>query len=247
MRGPTVIILLLEIHVNNAAGPDSRHLRTKESTDILEQTGLLVASVFREEGRDIVRGEILGPLRIARSLVRALATPFVDVQTEEVDTILIVAAVKVSRDILPDRRGIVGGVTDVEGPLGGVGRVGFHIPNSSLDERACRGVVGLVGDFVAGKKSEGIGVLGQGIDDGGITPEEVDVPLRIFSGNRLGGAGQVGEDVDARVGQVVHAGIVVGGGIDRVDPNKVGLELFEDGDITGATGGIAQGVRGIHG
>jgi hypothetical protein len=58
----------------------------------------------------------------------------------------------------------------------------------------------------------------------------------------LGGVRKIGDQVDASLGQQLHAGGVVGRGIDSVGTNHVGAELLHNRDITGTRSGIGQRV-----
>ena len=61
-EGLTVVVLLLEVHVDNTTGPDVNHLGTVDGLNLGEDTGRgHVATVFSEESGDIVGLELLGP------------------------------------------------------------------------------------------------------------------------------------------------------------------------------------------
>lgn len=72
----TIIIGLLEIHVDDTARPDGVHLRPKEGPNVGELSGLdRVAAIFGEEDRDVVRGKFLGTDIIARFRVTGVSAP----------------------------------------------------------------------------------------------------------------------------------------------------------------------------
>lgn len=241
----TIVVLLLEVHVNDTTRPDTSHLVTKESTNILEQTGLGVATIFREENGNVVRAELLGTVGISGALEAVPTTPFVDVETEEVNTVLVRTAVEVVLDIFTNVGIIIGSVTNVKRTVGGMRSVGLHITNSSLDESAGSSVGGVVANFVTGEETESVRVLGKRVNNGGVTLEQVDVPFGVFTRDSLGRTGQIGQNVDTSITKSLHTLVMVGSRVDRVNTDKVCLETLKDRNITRATSWVTQWIRRV--
>ena len=80
------------------------------------------------------------------------------------------------------------------------------------------------------------------VDDGGVTGVKLIVPLRVVADDGAVGLGQIGDNVDASVGEHGHALLVVGGGVEGVDTDGVCAELLEDGNVTGATSDVCERV-----
>ena len=239
----TVVVGLLEVHVDNTTRPDRGHLVAVKGLDIGELAGCdLVAAVFGEEDGDVVVLEVLGLDVVAGLGVGRVTAPRVDVVAPEVDGIRAVTAVEVGGHLVADLTIIVGSVTNTDGAVVLVLDVCLHVTDSSLDESAGVGVVGLVGDLVTGKEAKGVVELLHLVDDSGVASVQLVVPLRVIAYDGVIGLGQIGDNVDASVGEHGHALLVVGGGVEGVDTDGVCAELLENGNVTGATSDICERV-----
>ena len=239
----TVIVVLLEVHVDDTTGPDVGHLGTVQGLDLGELAGLDgVAAVLGEENGNVVVLELLGADVEAGLLEAGVTAPRVDVVTPEVDALVLVLAVEVVGHVVTDVRVIAGGVTNTHGAVVLGLDVGLHVTDSGLDVGA--GVRGLfaVGDLVTGEETDDVLVLGQLIHDGGVTLVEVVVPLGVLAVDGLAGRGQIRNDVDAGLGQEIHALLVVLLRVDGVHTDGVGTEFLKHGDITLAGLGVGQRI-----
>lgn len=141
----TVVVLLLEVHVDDTTGPDVSHLVTIESLNFSELAGLdSVATVFSEEDGDRVVTELIGTGLVARLLVVGVTAPGVDVVTPEVDALFLFVTVEEVGHVLTDGRVVIGSIanTDLAVVLGL--DVTLHITHSSLDVGAGTGGLGVV-------------------------------------------------------------------------------------------------------
>lgn len=125
------------------------------------------------------------------------------------------------------------------------GHVVLHVTGDGLDVGGSQGgVAGIVDNLVTGEEGEGVVVLGELLDSGedGL---EVDGVVRLMGVGSVDGVERVvdvGNEVDASVGELGHALIVVLGVVDGVDTDGVDAKLLELGNVTAADGGIGQGV-----
>lgn len=245
-QGLTIVIGLLEVHVDDTASNDLGHVVRVKLGGLLESTASTavdsVATVLSEEDRNGVVGEERDDLGVAGLLEGAVTAPLVDVVAPEVDGLGGLATVEVLGHVVADGSIVVGGVTDTQPAVEVVGDVGLGVTNGSLDEGRGVGVALVVGDLVAGEEADGVVVLGQGVDDGGVALVQGSVPLGVAADDGLVGRGQVGDDVDASVGEQRHAGVVVGGGVDGVGTDDVGAGSSQDGDISLAEGLVGERV-----
>ncbi len=239
----TVVVGFLEVHVDDASGPNAGHLIAIQSPHLGKGTGLnFVAAVLCEEDRDRVLLELRRPLIEAGLLKGRLSTPRINVVAPEVDRVLPVAAVKVGSKIVTDSLVVVGGVTDTHRPVVLLPDVRLRVPDGRLDESAGSGVVGLIGNFVSGEETESVGVLCEHIDDGGVASVEVVVPGRVVPIDRPGGFRQVGNHVDACLLEQAHAGVVIRLRVDGVHADGVGVEVFEERNVAAAPGLVRERV-----
>lgn len=152
--GLTVVVLLLEVHVDNTTGPDTSHLGTVDSLNLGEDTGRgIVATVLSEESGDVVGLELLCPDIVSRLLEAGLSAPRVDVVTPEVDGLHSRSAVEVVSQVVTDLGIIVGSVTNTDLSVTLRLDVSLGITDRGLDEGTGVGVVSLVGDFVTSKEA----------------------------------------------------------------------------------------------
>lgn len=229
----TELVLLLEVHVDNTTRPDTSHLLSVESTNLGEETGTgSVATVLSKEDRDVVLFEFLGTDIEARFLERRVTAPRVDVVAPEVNGVCLVTAVEVSSEVLTNLSIVVGGVSHTNLAVVLALDVCLGVANSGLDESAGNGVVGLVGNLVTGKEAKGIVILHHLIDNGHVALVDGGGPSWVVTDDGVLGLRQVGNNVDASIGECVHAVLVVLAGVDGVDTDGVGLELLEVLDVT---------------
>lgn len=102
----------------------------------------------------------------------------------------------------------------------------------------------VVDDLVAREESHGVAVLGKGIN-GGEDALEVDGVVRgvrVVTVDRVQGVVGIKDDVDAGLGELLHALIVVLGVVGRVHTDGVDAELLELLDVGLADLGIGQRV-----
>lgn len=240
----SVVVGLLEVHVHDTTGPDVGHVRTVDGLDLLERSWLhLVTSVLGEEDGDAQVLVLRGDVGVAGLLERRLTAPFVHVDTEEVCSDRRVAAGKVVGQVDTDGNVVVGGVADRNASVVHLLDVGLGVTNGGLDVGRGGGVVDLVGDLVTSKETQDVGVVGELVDDSGVSGEQVDVPLGVVSVDGLVWLRQVGNDIDAGVGQCVHTLGVVERRVQCVHSDDVGLQLLHVGDVSGAHREVAQGVH----
>lgn len=113
----------------------------------------------------------------------------------------------------------------------------LHVSCSSLDIRRRHIRVRRSEDLVANEESAQIVVLVEDIHDSLVSLVLALVPLRLSHARslnvRIEGV-QVEPDVDAGVGEGLHAAIVIGVGIDVVDADGVGAEGLHQIGIAGA-------------
>ena len=201
----------------------------------------LVAAVFSEEGGDVVAREFLGPVLVGRGDVVGFAAPRVDVVPPEIDSRRRVTAVeivgKLSTSLI-----IVGGVSNSKRAVVLGDNVRFHVTHSRFHEGACNGVVWGVGNLIASKEAQGICVVGQRVNDRGVTGVQFRIPLGCITVDGCCRLTQIGDDVDPSVRKSVHTLRVVLGGVDGVCSDSVGLQLQEVGNVSCTRRGVGQRV-----
>lgn len=241
----TIVVLLLVVHVDDTAAEDTGHVVGVEGSGLLENTlgsTVVVATILSEEDGDGVLLEELDLLVVARILHVALTAPGVDVVTPVVDALAIITAVEVLGNLITDILVIVGGIANTQPTLLGILDVLLGITDGSLDESRGGSVGLVVGDLVTGEETDDVGVLGELVDDGSVALVEVSVPGRVVAVDGQAGLGKIGDDVDASSVEELHAGTVVGGGIDGVGSDGVGTEFREEGNISLASSSIGERV-----
>lgn len=244
----TKVVLLLEVLVDDSSAPDLVHLVTVQHSGLLPDTSLatarVVAPILGEESRHGVVGKRLGPLLIATRLERALAAPLIDVVTPEVNGAgLVLAAVEVVGQVVSGLGVVIGSIPNTEPAAKVLGLdVGLGVPHGSLDEGGGGGVGLVVGDLVAGEEADRVRILAEVVNDTLVPSEEVRVPARVVTLDRLAGDAEIRDHVDACVGEGVHARLVVGRGVDGVDTDGVGAQLLQEWDVTRAARRIRQRV-----
>ena len=233
-------------HVDNTTGPDTSHLGAVKSTNFGEFAGAgSVAAVLGKEDRDVVLLELLGADVEAGLLERRITAPRVDVVAPEVNGVLALSAIEEAGEVLTDVSIIVGSISDTDGAVVLGLDVGLSVTDCCLDESAGERVVGLVGHLVTGEETESVVVLHQLVDDAGVTGEERRGPLCLVTVDRVAGLGQVCHNVDAGIGEGVHAVLVVLLGVDGIDTDRVGLELLEVLDVALAGSAVGKGVGDV--
>lgn len=206
-----VVVGCVEVLVDDAAAPDVVHLRAEEHRHVGELAGFdRVAAVFREEDGDGVVLVLLGAGLVAGGLEGLVAAPFIDVVAEEVDRVGLVAAVEVVGQREPDIRLVGGRVPDRQRlPVSLILDIGLHVSRGGLDERSGGGLIRRIHHLVAGEKANHIIVLLECVDDAGVAGILVDGPLGSVGRDGYVRRGQIRDDIDAGIGQLLHARIVV--------------------------------------
>lgn len=222
-EGLTVVVLLLEVHVDNTTGPDVNHLVTVDSLNLGEDTGRRhVATVLSEENGDIVGLELLGPQIVSGLLEGGLSAPRVDVVTPEIDRLLSLSAVEVVSQVVTDLSIIVGGVTNTDLSVALGLDVCLGITDRGLDEGTGVGIVSLVGDFVSSKEAQGVGELGHLVDDSGVALKEGGGPCCVITLDGVLGVGKILNNVDSGLLEKGHALFVVLCRVNGIDTDNVG-------------------------
>ena len=243
----TIIVLLLEVHVDDATREDIGHLVRVKSLGFLEDTALStaggVATVLGEEDGDGVVAEEVNLILVSGTLDGVLAAPLVDVITPVVDGLVLVTAVEVVGDLGTNLGVVVGGIANTHPALDVLLDVVLGVTDSSLDVSRSVGVGGIVGDLVTGEETDDVGVLAHLIDDIGVALEEGGIPPGVVAVDGEGGLGQIADNVDAGVVEKLHASGVILGGIDGVGTDGIGAGGLHDGNITLAGLRVGEGIE----
>ena len=235
----TIIVRLLEVHVDNTTGPHVVHIWAIERLDFSEFTGLnLVATVLRKEDWDVPLCELLGADIVAGLRDAGVTAPGIDVVAPEVDCVRAIAAVKITRQVLADVSVVIGGISDTNGPIVLLLDIGLHVTGGSLNKGASIGVGIVVRDFVAGKEAKGVGILCHDIDNGCVASIEIVVPVGVVADDGVARCREIRNDIDASGGQGVHAIIMVLIRVNSVDTDSVGAKLGEIRNISLAVGRV---------
>lgn len=253
----TVVVGVLEIHVDNSSRPNPRHLGSEQHRHVTELAWPHgVAAVFGEEDGDIELGEILRPIGIARLFKVGIATPFVDVEPPEIGPLVVAAAVKVGGDLLANPGIVVRGIAHRDRAIVLLLDVGLHVADGGFDEGTGAGGEVAVGDLVASEEAQHVSVVGEGIDDRGVPLVQIGVPDGRVAIDGLRGLREIGDQVDAGICKHAHALAVVLVGIDGIDAHDIGSQLLQQRDIALAArrigervdvGRVRAGVVGIVG
>lgn len=244
----TVVAALLRILVDETTGVDTGHLGGVKSLNLLELTGVGVATVLGKEQRKTVASEVLDLLVPARGGEGGGVAPGVVVESEEVGALVIGTAVHVLGHLETVGVDISGGVTD--GNLTQVLglQVGTQVTSDGLDIGGGLGGRTVVDNLVTGEESEGVGVTSELVDSSEDVLQ-VDVvvgDLGILTVQRVLGSVDIQNQVDTSLGEGIHALIVIGRVVDGVNTDGVQTEFLEVLDVTLATLGISNGVRPIN-
>lgn len=248
--GLTVVVVLLEVHVDDTTSDDAGHVVRVELGGLRKLAVLgtvAVAAVLGEEDGDGVVGEEIDDLAVSGLLEGAVAAPLIDVVAPEVNSLLLVTAVEVVGHQVTDAAIVVGGIADTHPAVGGGVDVGLHVADGGLDEGRGIGVGGVVGDLVATEEADDVLVVLHGVDHVGVALVQIEVPRGRGAVDGLRGGRQVGDDIDTGVGQQVHAGVVVGGGVEGVGTDDIGAGGLQDGNVTLAAGAVRQRVEIVDG
>jgi hypothetical protein len=175
----------LEVHVDDTAGEDACHVRAKDRLHFCKLSWLdSVATVLSKEGWNRVVAEFGDTLIKARLCKGRITAPRVDIVSPEINSLILVTAVEVICQVLPDDGIVVGSISNIHLPVVLGLDVRLHVANGSLHESTgiCIGLV--VGDLVTGEETDDIAVGCEAVDDTGITIVELVVPCRRVSVNR---------------------------------------------------------------
>jgi len=239
----TIVIRLLEVHVNNPTGPYTGHVVTIDGLDFCELTGLdCVASILGEESRHRVIGKFHSPLIIARFGVGGSAAPRVNVVSPEIDGISSITTVEVVCQIQTDACIVIGSITHADGSVVFGLDICLHVTNRGLHESTGGGVVDFVRDLITGEKAKDVCIVGHSINDGGIISEEFGVPFWRVSVDRGRWVGKILDNVNSVLLQKAHAGTVIERGINGIDPDDICTQLLQERNIAGAASFIRQRV-----
>lgn len=136
---------------------------------------------------------------VAGALECFLAAPLVNVVTKEIDGLFGRSTVEVRGNLVSDVRIIIGSVAHAHGAIFLVLDVLLHISDSGLDVCGSRGRGSIVCDLVANEEADDIRVIGKRVDDLLEMGEQIDVPLRVLTIDRLPRITKIGNHIDARV------------------------------------------------
>lgn len=219
----TVVVCLLEVHVDNTTRPDLGHGVAVQGGNLSERTRLnVVATILSEENRSSVVAELLSSGTVAGLLIGGVTAPGVNVVAPEVDGLIIILAVQVVGKVNANGGNISSGISDTHATVSLLLDIGLHITDRRLDVGASLGGGGSVRDLVTSEETDGVVVLLKLVDDTGVSGVEANLPLRVGTVNGTVGGRQVGDEIDARILEKLHARGVVGIGVDVVGPNDIG-------------------------
>ena len=175
--------------------------------------------------------------------VRRITAPRIDVVAPEVDCLSRVTAVKIVGHINTNSRIVIRRVANTHGPVSLGADVALRIADCSLNKCGCFGIVLGVGDLVASKEAQRVGVALEGIDHAHIPRIKLIVPGRVVSIDGDSGGRQVEDNVDAGVGKRVHACVMTFGRVYGIHADGVGVNLLKVWDISAAAIRIGKGVH----
>lgn len=170
-RGPiadqTVVIGLLDPLVDNGARPGVPHFMTKNGRLVFKRAGTVsVAAGFGEEDGDRIGRGILLEHVVTRLDVARGTTPFVGVQTKEVETISrILATSQVFLEHGTEFGDIRGRVSDGDWTVPLVVTISLDIAGRGQDIRSCGGALLGRDDFVTDEDASGVVELLELIED----------------------------------------------------------------------------------
>lgn len=239
----TVVISLLEVHVDNTTGPCVGHLARVDRADLLELSWLhLVTTVFREENWNAQVLVVLGEVLVARIFPGRRTAPRVHVDTEKVCSFVLRATGKVVSKLHSDGNVVVGRVTHGDRSVVLLLEVGLSVSNGGLHVSRSNGVVGLVGNLVTGKETQDVGVVVESVHDGGVSLQQLGVPRRAVSVDGVLWLGQVGNDIDTGIVQRLHTLGVVLGGVQGVHSDDVGVQVLQVRNVSLTSVWVGQWV-----
>ena len=236
----TIVAGGLEVLVSNAAAENLGHVLRIEGGRLCplasRSTVWLVAAILGKEGGNGVTLEEIDDAVVARGFKIRVAAPLVDIVTEEVDRVRLLAAVEVVGNVVAEIRRVVCSVTDGQVLVTLVLDVLLHVARRSLDVSRGIRVGAIVGDLVSDKEANDIRVIRKVVNDFSIVVVEVNVPLGVHAVNGLVGVAQVGNDVDAGIVEQLHASFVVAIGVDSIGSDDIGIEILQKLHISLAVG-----------
>lgn len=242
----TIVVVLLEVHVDDTAREDVSHIIRVKGGGLLEDTAFStvgdVATVLGEEDGDGVVLEEVDLVLVAGALDGVFTAPLVDVVAPEVDGLALVAAVEIVRHLGTDLSVVVGGIANTHPTVDVARDVVLGVTDSSLDVGRSVGVGGVVGNLVTGEEADDVAVLAHLVDNGGVALVESDVPPGVVAVDGGGGLGQIADDVDTGIVEELHAGAVVGSRVNGVGTDGVGASGGHDGNITLAGGLVGERI-----
>jgi hypothetical protein len=193
----TIVVCFLEIHVHNTTGPDLSHGVAIKGLNFSKLAGGdIVATILGEEDRNRVVGKLLGAVFVSRFCVGRGTTPRVNVVSPEVDGLVRCLAVEVVGHVLTDSGNVSSGISDTHRAVALLLDVLLHVPNSRLDEGTGIRRGNGIGYLITCEETNGVVVLGQLVDDAGVTGVKGSFPRGIASVNGLRGVGQIRDQVD---------------------------------------------------
>lgn len=193
--------------------------------------------------RDAVVAVLLNLLAPARGRVRGRVAPGVVVESEEVASLIVGAAVHVSGHLIAVGVNISSGVTNRDTAVAAVADILSDITSDSLDVRSTHRCLLVVDYFVGRVEKKKVLVVRKGIDSGEHTLQ-VDIIVRGVGVRAVDGVVRrvdVQCQVDARVSQSFHALIVVLGVVNGVYADGVDAQVREFRNV--ALAGLGVGER----
>ena len=245
----SVLVAAFGVLVGQTAGVDAGHLGGVQSGDFLPLAGVGVAAVLGEEEGETVAGEVLDLLVPAGGGEGRGVAPGVVIESEEVRALVITSAVHVLGHLETVGVDVGGGVSNRNLTELVAGQERAHVTGDGLDIGGGLGGGAVVDNLVTGEEGKGVVVLGE-LLHGSEDVLQVDIVvggLGVLTVEGVLGGVDVEDEVDASIGESVHALVVVGGVIDGVDTDGVQAEILEVLDVTLATVGIGDGVGKLGG
>lgn len=183
----------------------------------------------------------------SRNGVRRRVAPRVVVEAEEITANGVGAAVHVCGHFVAVGFDVSGRVADRDLAEAASVHVGLDVTSDGLDVWSTIGSGIVVDDLVGREEEQSVVVLGEHLDRGedALQVDLVVGDLRISAVDRVLGGVDVEGEVDAGVGKSVHALVMVGRVVNRVDADGVDAELLELGNVTLAARGIGNRVLSI--
>jgi hypothetical protein len=260
----TVLGVLLAVLVNETSRVNGSHVLAVDGLDLVELALVGVAAVLGQAMAVSVVYTIIerGNLQDRNAVVAKLldlvvptstsegvgVAPRVVVEGEEVAADGVVTAVHVVGHLVAVGLDIGSGVTDGNlAELAGV-QVRLDVTGDSLDVRSAVGGSIVVDDLVTREEQQGVVELGELLDGGEDALEVVGVVRlgRRSAVDRVLGGADVEGEVDASIGEGVHALLVVASVVDGVDADGVDAELLELGNVTLAASSVGDGILCIR-